>query len=177
MPADGRTGRLGAALAAAAMGVSLLGPLAATASGVASTRTLLSSRNLWATVDVCSPGDQPNTVGIRGSMPGDGEASDRMYMSFRLQMLVRSTQRWKDLGPAGEWVRVGNAGSVRQAGTSFVVRPRPGSQPLQLRGLVLFQWRRGARVLASAQRTTGAGHQSLAGADPPRFSAASCLIG
>ncbi len=37
-----------------------------------SQHSLLHSRELWATVDVCNPKDQPNTVGIRGSMPGDG---------------------------------------------------------------------------------------------------------
>jgi hypothetical protein len=46
-----------------------------------------------------------------------------------------------------------------------------------LRGVVSFQWRRGTRVVESVTRPTTAGHRSLAGADPPNFSAATCSIG
>jgi len=53
-------------------------------------RALLDSHELWATIDVCNPADQRNTVGIRGSMPGDGQSHDRMYMSFRLQYMNAS---------------------------------------------------------------------------------------
>ncbi len=60
----------------------------------ASERALLHSHELWATIDVCDPADQPDTVGVRGSMPGDGNAHDRMYMSFRLQYLDSATKAW-----------------------------------------------------------------------------------
>src|ERR1700719_1884116 len=61
---------------------------------------LLTSRELWATIDVCSPTDQPYYVGIRGSMPGDGQGRDRMYMSFRLQYLDSASGRWVNLAGA-----------------------------------------------------------------------------
>ncbi|HUB73383.1 MAG TPA: hypothetical protein VL979_05020 [Solirubrobacteraceae bacterium] len=143
----------------------------------AAQRALLHSHELWATIDVCDPRDEPDTVGIRGSMPGDGHAHDRMYMSFRLQYEAAGGQ-WLDLSSAAAgWVAVGGGASPRQGGSSFDLKPAQGKPPVTLRGVVDFQWRRGKRVLANAARTTAAGHKSLAGADPKDFSAATCLIG
>ncbi len=152
---------------------------AETASAGVSTRTLLSSKDLWATIDVCDASDQPNTLGIRGSMPGDGRARDKMYMSFRLQYLDKTTNKWIDLeaGAAPAYVGVGGGESARQGGRSFQLEPVAGKPAFTLRGVVDFQWRRGRSVVASASRPTTASHQSLAGADPAGYSAASCLIG
>jgi hypothetical protein len=142
-------------------------------------RALLHSHELWATIDVCNPADQPNTVGIRGSMPGDGHAHDKMYMSFRLQYLESAGQRWIDLaaGALPQYVAVGSAKSARQGGRSFQLVPVPGKPPFDLRGVVSFQWRRGSTVELSLSRPTTAGKMSLAGADPAGFSAANCAIG
>jgi len=141
-------------------------------------RALLKSRELWATIDVCSPKDQPNTVGIRGSMPGDGRPSDRMFMSFRLQYM-NAAGTWVDLesGATPGYVGVGAAGTAREGGRSFQLVPVAGKPATELRGVVDFQWRHGKTVLARGSRTTGAGHKSVAGADPAGYSAASCLIG
>jgi hypothetical protein len=142
-------------------------------------RSLLRSRELWATIDVCNAADQPNTVGIRGSMPGDGQAHGTMYMSFRLQYMSTTTNQWVDLanGAAPGFAAVGAAKSVRQAGRSFQLMPVAGKPAVTLRGIVNFQWRAGTTVLASASRPTSAGRVSLAGADPANFSAATCVIG
>jgi hypothetical protein len=43
--------------------------------------------------------------------------------------------------------------------------------------VVSFQWRRGSTVVTSGSKPTTAGRQSLAGADPAGFSAATCSIG
>jgi hypothetical protein len=139
---------------------------------------LLSSHELWATINVCSPTDQPNTVGIRGSMPGDGHAGDKMYMSFRLQYLG-ATQQWVDLasGATPSFVTVGAAAAAREGGRSFQLVPVAGKPASKLRGVVDFQWRRGNTVLLSAARPTAAGHVALAGTDPAGYSAATCLIG
>lgn len=144
----------------------------------ASERALLHSHELWATIDVCSPADQENTVGIRGSMPGDGKAHDRMYMSFRLQYLS-STGQWVNLvkGATPSFVAVGTGASARQGGASFQLQPVAGKPASTLRGVVDFEWRRGKTVLVSSALATSAGHKSLAGADPANFSAASCVIG
>lgn len=145
-----------------------------------SAHSLASSRELWATIDVCNPRDQPNTLGIRGSMPGDGQPRDRMYMSFRLQYLDRASKQWTNLATSvasTAFLPVGGGGTVRQDGTSFVIVPPTTKPAFKLRGVVQFQWRRGRAVVASAMRLTTAAHQSVDGADPVGYSVATCAIG
>jgi hypothetical protein len=144
----------------------------------AAEHALLRSPQLWATVDVCNPSDQPNTVGVRGSMPGDDHARDEMYMRFRLQYLDSSTKHWVDLshGADSGFLAVGAAKSARQTGRSFQLVPVAGKPAASLRGVVSFQWRRGTAIVFTISRPTTAGHKSLAGADPANFSAAACLI-
>jgi hypothetical protein len=139
---------------------------------------LLHSRELWATVDVCNPKDQPNTIGIRGSMPGDGHSKDTMYMRFRVQYQDATTKAWINLthGADSGFVKVGSAKLARQAGLSFQFAPAADKPPFTLRGDVTFQWHRGATVLQTATMPTAAGHTSLAGADPHGFSAATCKL-
>jgi hypothetical protein len=139
-------------------------------------RSLLGSSELWSTIDVCSPGDQPEWVGVRGSMPGDGHPHDRLYMSFRLQYLNTSAGRWIDIAKTlSRYVYVGTGAAARQGGTSFEVTR--GAVPSTLRGVVRFEWRRGGIVMQATSRATSAGHRSVRGGDPPGYSAASCIIG
>lgn len=149
------------------------------ARAMTSKRSLLQSPQLWATIDVCNPADAPDMVGVRGSMPGDGRSNEIMYMRFRLQYMNATTKHWVDLTTEASsgFVAVGRAKSTRQAGRSFQLIPVPGKPAFALRGVVSFQWRRGATVVNSASRPTTAGRQSLAGADPAGFSAATCSIG
>lgn len=177
-------GSAAALLAAAAVAAAVLLPGAAGATGRRAHRAvaphaLLGSRLLWATIDVCSASDQPDTLGIRGSMPGDREAHDTMYMRFRLQYMNTKTNAWTDLahGISPTWTNVGSGASARQGGRSFQLSPTAGQPAVTMRGVVAFQWRDGATVLAQTSRTTSAGRSSLAGADPPGFSAATCSIG
>ncbi len=151
---------------------------ASAATTLTSRHSVLTSTQLWATIDVCNPPDQPDTVGIRGSMPGDGESNQTMYMRFRLQYEAAS-KKWVDLTTeAGSgFVAVGRAKSTRQAGRSFQLVPVPGKPAFMLRGVVSFEWRRGSTVVTSVARPTTAGRQSLAGADPAGYSAATCSIG
>jgi hypothetical protein len=150
--------------------------LLAAAFAPASMHTLERSPALWATVDVCSPSDQPNTIGIRGSMPGDGRSGDTMYMRFRVQYQEPSSKRWVNVarGADSGFVKVGSARIARQAGQSF--RFAAGGQAFTMRGYVSFQWRRGATVLGTIARATATGHRSLAGADPKNYSAAICKL-
>jgi hypothetical protein len=145
----------------------------------ADAQALLRSRLLWATIDICNASDQPDTLGVRGSMPGDREAHDAMYMRFRLQYLSATTNAWIDLahGVSPTWASVGNGASARQGGRSFQLSPIAGQPAVTLRGVVSFQWRHGSKVVAQASRATSAGRRSLAGADPAGFSAATCVIG
>lgn len=186
MSLDRRLTALGASLASLA----LLAPAGAAArlessgAGSSATRpigtgTLLRSHQLWATINVCNPSDRPDTVGIRGSMPGDGRVRDRMYMAFRLQYLTPATKTWADLSKAASpaWVLVGAGAVARQGGFSFTLKPTAGKPAVELRGVVDFQWRNGKSVRASAARVTSAGHTSVTGADPRGYSAATCTIG
>jgi hypothetical protein len=147
------------------------------ATSAAHAHSLLQSRELWATIDVCNPADQPDTVGVRGSMPGDDHKQDKMYMRFQLQYLEAKTSSWIDLhGGDSEFVSIGSAKDARQGGWSVQLKLTAGQPAYTIRGLVTFQWRRGASIVHEATRTTGAGHQSLADADPPGYSAAQCKI-
>lgn len=137
----------------------------------------LSSRQLWATVDVCDPHDRPDTIGIRGSMPGDGNPKDELYMRFRVQYLDPASKQWlyvKQRADSG-MLKVGPADVTRQAGRDFqfTVAGRPS---FTLRGIVDFQWKRGSRVLLGATRVTGAGDKNVARADPKGYSAATCTL-
>jgi hypothetical protein len=171
-------------LASLAAAVALLPGLAVAASPPKSSPTalhhsVLQSRLLWATIDVCSPTDQPDTVGVRGSMPGDGHTHDTLYMSFRLQYETGSGSNtsWTNLGAGGSsgFVSVGGGATSRQAGRSFTLVPVPGKRST-LRGVVTFQWRRGNTVMQSTSRPTAAGHVSQTGADPKSYTAATCTI-
>jgi hypothetical protein len=154
-------------------------PTGARAKPAVDTPALFRSRLLWSTIDVCNPADQPDTVGVRGSMPGDHRTHDTMYMRFRLQYLNTSTKLWTDLSDSAPatFASVGSGADPRQAGRSFQLSLVAGQPAFTLRGVVSFQWRRGRTVLAQISRPTSAGRNSLAGADPAGFSAASCLIG
>jgi hypothetical protein len=157
----------------------LISPLLlAAAFAPAPAHSLLHSRELWATVDVCNPKDQPNTIGIRGSMPSDGRPKDVMYMRLRVQYLDATTKEWLNLSKGGDsgLLKLGSGVLARQGGLSVELAPVAGKPTFTLRGYVTFQWRRGATALQSATRLTTAGHTSLAGADPRGFSAATCKL-
>jgi hypothetical protein len=157
----------------------LIAPIVlAAAIAPATAHPLTHSRELWATVNVCSPGDQPNTIGIRGSMPGNGHAADAMYMRFRVQYLDATTNKWVDLSQGADsgFLKVGSAALTRQSGRSFQFAPTAGKPAFTLRGYVIFQLRKGSTVLETVTRPTSAGHTSLAGADPRGFSAATCTL-
>ncbi len=125
---------------ARALAVALLTPLIAALSPVAEAvvkrkpPSLYQSPLLWATVNVCDTSASPDTIGIRGSMPGSGVRAERMYMRFEVQYFSRSEQRWHNItqGADSGWVSVGSARyRARQAGWSFrFAAPTDGSTEL-----------------------------------------------
>lgn len=149
-----------------------------TGSGPLTNRQLLSSPELWATVDACNPKSLPDTIGIRGSMPGNGIAKDMMYMSFAVQYYDFTAKRWTALGQGASsgWQKVGSADVTRQAGRNFRFARTPGKPAVRLRGAVLFQWRHGAAAITTATRFTTKGRKSLAGSVPRGYSAGTCLM-
>jgi hypothetical protein len=131
---------------------------------------------LWATVNVCDTATQPDTIGIRGSMPGTGRRVDRMFMRFTVQFQA-SDGVWRGLSTGGvsDWQAVGTGlWEARQSGFSFQVRPPQGS--VRLRGLVRFEWRRNGKVVRHEVRATEAGHRSTAGAEPRGYSRGVCVV-
>lgn len=153
-------------------------PLAFAARPPASTASLRSSRWLWATVDVCTTASSSDVVGIRGSMPGTGNADERMYMVFRVQYRD-SAGAWHYLAAHGKSgsVYVGTSAYVsRQAGRDFYLSASTAAGT-ELRGEVYFDWRIGSRTEHHTELPTTAGHLVTAGSSPHGLSASHCTIG
>jgi hypothetical protein len=164
------------------LSLKLLAPLVALSAVAAppvapAAHSLFASRELWATVDVCSPKDQLNTIGIRGSMPSDGHRGDTMFMRFQVQYVDETSKKWVYVAKGADsgFQPVTATAAVSQSGRSFQLVPTAG--PFRLRGVVSFQWRRGGHVVHATTLTTTPGHNSLDGADPKGFSAGTCKIG
>jgi hypothetical protein len=135
-----------------------------------------SSALLWSTVDVCNTPAHPNTIGIRGSMPGAANVHELMYMQFRVEYRTAGGHWHFLVGGGSRFVLVGDGSSIaRQAGQNFVIAAH-AARTYVLRGVVTFQWRLHGRPIATLSRATRAGHSPAAGADPPGFSAASCRL-
>src|SRR5881227_1128431 len=102
-------------------------------------RSIYQSPLLWATVNVCDTPANPDTVGIRGSMPGSGVRGEAMFMRFQVQYFSRTEQRWHNItqGADSGWVAVGAATfKGRQAGWSFRFSPPANGATDLLRGAV-----------------------------------------
>jgi hypothetical protein len=156
----------------------LAAPSLAGASGIAgSSAGVLDSASLWATIDTCNSSSASDEVGIRGSMPGTGNPAVAMYMWFRLQYRD-SGGAWRYIGAAGDsgFTDVGSGRyRSRQAGSDFqlAVSTAAGTE---LRGVVVFDWKIGTRLVHHIQLDTTAGHTVSAGGSPAGFSAAFCAI-
>ena len=134
----------------------------------------------WATVNVCDTAGHPDSIGIRGSMPGSGDRAEDMFMRFQVQFYTAQDALWHNLGEGADsgFIEVGSAKfRTRQSGRTFTITPpRPGSAPHLLRGVVTFEWRKGGEVARRARKRTTSNHPDTKGSDPPGFSAASCSI-
>jgi hypothetical protein len=148
-------------------------PAAASSKG----HTIRDSPLLWSTVNVCDTLTHPDTIGIRGSMPGSGRAGEVMYMRFQVQFFNAVSQQWHNIRKGGDsgFVKVGSAGfKARQAGRLFVFAP-PAGGSWQLRGVVTFEWKVGREVVRRVREHTSAGHRA-AEADPAGYSSDTCVI-
>jgi hypothetical protein len=132
---------------------------------------------LWATVNVCDTAAKPDTIGIRGSMPGLKHTAT-LLMRFRVQYLA-ADGRWRTIRSNADshWRRVGRRHGGRiESGWSFTFAPPKAGGEIVLRGVVYFRWRRSGKIVRRARRITEGGHVSPVGADPPGFSAGTCRI-
>jgi hypothetical protein len=132
----------------------------------------------WATVNVCDSAGQPNVMGVRASMPGDGSAAE-MFVRFTAQWHDNAQGAWLPVAGAATspWLRAGSARYVaRQAGWSFAFDPPPAGGYFLLRGVAELQWRLGGTVVRSASLVTSSGMAAVMGGDPAGTSLASCEI-
>ena len=135
-------------------------------------------RALWATVNVCDTLRHPDTIGIRGSMPGRDDTRQTMWMRFRVQFYDAAADKWRFIRKNADsgFVKVGTSRfKARQAGQLFTI-PAPAGGSFRLRGRVTFQWRLGKQVKRTAARNTTAGHHSSSGSDPDGYSSDTCVI-
>jgi hypothetical protein len=137
------------------------------------------SRHLWATVNACDTARNPNTIGIRASMPGLRRRGESLWMRFRVQYFSQTLQEWHNFlagGTDSGYVKVARHSRYRsrQSGYLFPFSPEVGERYL-LRGAVEFQWRRRGRVRRNARELTSAGHPVTV-ADPDGYSEATCEI-
>lgn len=157
-----------------------LGVEAVATPGVDGSRKVLDHPRPWATVNVCDTVSHPDAIGIRGSMPGSGDRAERMFMRLQVQYLGRLDRRWHTTGANGDsgFIDVGSSRyRARQVGRTFTVTaPSPGEQGFRLRGVVTFEWRKNGEVVRRERRRTTGNHPDTRGADPPGFSAGSCVI-
>jgi hypothetical protein len=160
--------------------VALLAALAPVAAGARSDSSIYQNKRLWATVNVCDTAGHPDSIGIRGSMPGSGDRAEDMFMRFQVQFYTAQDALWHNLGEGADsgFIEVGSAKfRTRQSGRTFTITPpRPGSAPHLLRGVVTFEWRKGGEVARRARKRTTSNHPDTKGSDPPGFSAASCSV-
>jgi hypothetical protein len=164
-------------IGAIALALSALLPGAAAARG---SDSIYQNKRLWATVNVCDTVGHPDSIGIRGSMPGSGDRRETMFMRFQVQYFVAADKSWHNLGEGADsgFVEVGSGKyRTRQSGQTFTITPpRPGSPPHLLRGVVTFEWREGGEVVRRARKRTTSNHPDTKGSDPAGFSAATCTI-
>jgi hypothetical protein len=134
---------------------------------------------MWATVNVCDSAAQPNVMGVRASLPGDGSDAE-MSVRFTAQWFDNSKQAWLPVSGSATspWLPAGSARYVsRQAGWNFSFdAPSPGHLFL-LRALAELQWSRGGTVVRSSSLVTSAGMAAVMEGDPVGTSRASCQLG
>jgi hypothetical protein len=142
--------------------------------------SIYQNKRLWATVNVCDTVGHPDSIGIRGSMPGTGDRGETMFMRFQVQYYTADDASWHNLGADGDsgFVEVGSGKyRTRQSGQTFTITPpRPGSPAYIMRGVVTFEWRKDGEVARRARKRTTANHPGTKGADPVGYSAATCAI-
>jgi hypothetical protein len=132
----------------------------------------------WATVNVCDPAGQPDVMGVRASLPGDGSDA-RMFVRFTAQWHDNAQKAWLPVAGAATspWLPAGSARSrSRQAGWNFEFESPPAGGVFLLRAVAELQWRKGATVVRSASLVTSAGMADVMEGDPAGTSLASCTM-
>ena len=127
-------------------------------------------------MNVCDTTDHPNQIGIRGAMPGL-KRTTRMTMRFRVQ--YRDEGRWRYIrtgADSGHRLVAVAKGGTHDSGWSFEFKPPESGGAYELRGIVVFTYQRGSKVVDRVRRRTSEGHPGTTGADPADYSAKTCAI-
>ena len=129
----------------------------------------------WATINACDPPAAPGSVGVRVSVPNRADAAQ--WVRIRIQFFDGTRGAWRVVRRGGDagFVRLSAGGGRVFGGTTFTFSPPATGNQLKLRGLVDVEWRRGRRVVSSAQVITHGNHRSTV--DPLlAVSQATCVI-
>jgi hypothetical protein len=138
----------------------------------AAIQTAEKSKQLWATVNICTASHHRGQLGIRGQMPSLGFIA-QMYMTFEVTYEPAGGKRFKPLRWTRARVSVGQASNkVLQVGRTY---PFQTSTAL-LAGRVTFEWRRSGKLLGRTTRRTTGHHKHVDFADPPGTSQAFCRL-
>lgn len=137
---------------------------------VAKART---SKNLWATVNVCGPRGARRTIGIRAQMPGLGFSAQ---LSVRIQVDYWNVAKRHFVVVADPnahgLVGLGTVmAGLQQGGESFAFK-----HGVYLRATVTFTYRRHGQQLLTLTRHTTAGHPLADQGRPPHYTAAACRL-
>lgn len=136
--------------------------------------------DLWATINICDTETNPNVLGVRASMPGNG-TRQTMWMRFRATYYDRATETWRRIPGDSQspWINTGGARPrARQAGRRFTIEPPLPTTSYVVRGAVKYQWRRRktGEVVRRERQVTLAGHPTGDYGDPYDYSSGVCEI-
>jgi hypothetical protein len=152
-------------------------PLALAAVALAGPAADAAGDNQWATVNICDTAKHPNGLGIRGRAPGN-RTTQNIWMRFFAQYR-KGDGTWAHVptGGTSPWVKLGTANFTwRETGWTFFFNSLKPGQKYRLRGRVRIEYRKNGNVVRSATEITEGGHHAAGDADPPGYSAATCLV-
>lgn len=147
-------------------------------------------RPFWATVNICDTKKYDNALGVRASIPGNGDP-ERMYVRVRAQYFSGVKLDWLDVpGATSPWLYAGSARYVsRQSGWTFYFGPPPAGRGWIMRARVDYQWREAKRrkkakrgratrwvVAMRRNRLTEGKVRGVQGGDPKGYSQPVCGI-
>ncbi len=129
------------------------------------------SRDLWATVNICSTHRHPRTMGVRGQIPALGFKTG-LTMTIEVQYWAKSKHRYEPDSATHKLLRLGNyTTGLHQAGYSFKF-----ASPAMLRAQIAFQWKLGSKVIGNTSKVTAGGIKHVDFSDPAGYSSATCKI-
>jgi hypothetical protein len=130
-----------------------------------------SSKQLWATVNVCNTKHHPGTIGIRGQMPSLGFPAS-LSMKVQVDYWNYAAKKFEPDPGVNQLVALGDpTNELVQGGSTFKFKSRA-----LLSGTIRFQWKLHGKLIGSKRRATAGGHKNAKYGDPPGYSATSCNI-